>query len=50
MCGKFSKLEKLLADPPNRLRDNTMLSVHSKPYGSKQTADSQNRHQCCLAM
>jgi hypothetical protein len=46
MCGKFSKLEKLLADPPNRLRDNTMLSFHSKPCGPKQTADSQNQHQC----
>lgn len=30
--------------PPNRLRVSIMLSVHSKPNGPNQTADSQNRH------
>ena len=32
-------------DPPDRLRDSTMLSVHSKPNGQNQTADSQNYDQ-----
>src|SRR5205085_2422832 len=27
--------------PPNRLRDSNMFSVHSKPNGQNQTADSQ---------
>jgi hypothetical protein len=27
-------------DPPNRLRDSAMLSVHSKPTDQNQTADS----------
>jgi hypothetical protein len=32
-------------DPPNRLRDSTMLSVHSKPNDPNQTVDSQNLNQ-----
>src|SRR5580704_19154444 len=32
-------------DPPNRLRDNTMLTVHSKPNDPNQIVDSQNHHQ-----
>jgi hypothetical protein len=29
--------------PPDRLRDSNMFSVHSKPNGQNQTADSQIR-------
>ncbi|MDE2284853.1 MAG: hypothetical protein KGK33_09590, partial [Hyphomicrobiales bacterium] len=32
-------------NPPNRLRDSTMLSVHSKPNDPNQIADSHNRYQ-----
>ncbi len=33
-------------DSPGRLRDSNMLSHHSKPCDSNQTADSQNRCRC----